>query len=371
MAALILNVPAIGATATPVPVSAVPPKPADEPAAKGEARFSPILVYRNATLSEDTIWRGEVLVEGAVTVAPQATLSIEPGTVVRFRRKTTQTPLLLVQGRIVAAGTKETPIVFTSVFAVPAAADWQGVMLLGSQKKNVMENCRIEGAQTGMEALFSTVALKNLRVERASTGMRFQDTLVTMEAGGVFDCDLGLSFSDSEANLRNLSVDGNRQGVLAHRSSIYLFDPNLAGNKLAFSGEGCRVKIQGGAVLANVSGIALSGCEGAVTGVTLAKNKEYGLSLTASRMRVSGNRISGNGGNGLLVYDAASVAWDNAIYENAGYDLYNAGSEEFKAPGNWWGESAPKIFDNGGRGKVLYVPLLSVRPPVTEFPVSR
>lgn len=363
VAALLINAPAVAATPSPVPVAVPQPKPAPEPVARSEAPLNPNLIYADRILSEDTLWRGEILVEGAVTVAPQATLTIEPGTVVRFRRQGAQAPLLVVQGRIVAAGTKETPVLFTSNFALPAAADWQGVMILGSEKKNILENCRIEGAQTALEALFSTVTLKNVRAERSGTGMRFQDTLVAMDAGGVFDCDTGLSFSESEATLRNISVEGNRLGILAKRSSVYLFEASFSGNKdAAFSGDNCRVKIQGGDVASNGSGVTLFQCEGSVTGAKLVKNREYGLSLTASRIRVSANQISGNGNNGLIVFDASSVAWDNAIFENAGYDLYNAGTEEFRAPGNWWGSLGPKIFDNAGRGKVSYAPPLNAMP---------
>ena len=374
LAALLLHAPALGAESAaapvavlrsqpvPAPVAAVQPKPVPAPVARAEARFTAASVYRDRLLSEDTVWRGEVLVEGTVTVAPQATLSIEPGSVIRFRRAGARVPLLLVQGRLVAAGSKDSPIVFGSNFAQPVAADWQGVMLLGSEKKNILENCRIEGAQTGIEALFSSVALKNVRVERATTGMRFQDALVSVEGGGASDCELGFSFSESEANLRNLEVEGNRLGIWAKRSSLYLLESHLFGNKSALNCDGCRLKIQGGSVLANGSGVTLSGCEGSVAGATLAKNAEYGLALTASRLRVSSNEITGNGGYGLIVYDGAAVAWDNALYGNVGFDLYNAGSETLRAPGNWWGEGAPRIFDNGGRAGVLTAPVLVRKP---------
>jgi hypothetical protein len=257
------------------------------------------------------------------------------------------------------------PILFTSNFAAPASGDWQGVLLLGSEKKNLLENCRIEGAETGIEALFSSVTLKGVRSEHAGTGMRFQDSLVTMDAGGASDCDTALRFSESEATLRNLSVTGNRLGLTALRSSVYLLEANLSGNQAAaFSGDASRVKIQGGTVLGNGSGVTLLGCEGAVTGVRLVKNREFGLSLAASRVRVNADIITGNGNNGVIVTDGAAVAWGNAIFENAGYDLYNAGMEEFRAPGNWWGGTVPKIFDNGGRGRVQYAPVLGARPQV-------
>ena len=330
---------------------------------RDEAAGNPGIVYGDRVLVEDTVWRGEVLVEGVLVIAPQATLSVEPGTVVRFRRKGAQAPLLVVQGRIVAAGTKETPVLFSSNFAQPAPGDWQGVMILGSEKKNQLENCRIEGAEAGIDAIFSSVTLKGVWVGHAGTGMRFQDTLVALDGGGATGCDTALLFSESEATLRNLSLVGNRQGLIAQRSSIYLVEGNLSGNRdAAFTGDSCRVKIQGGALLGNGSGAALLDCEGSITGAKLVKNREFGLSLSGSRMKVSGNVISGNGNNGMIVSDGDAVAWDNAIFENAGYDLYHAGVEEFRAPANWWGGAQPKIFDNGGRGRVLYLPVLGARP---------
>ena len=330
---------------------------------RDEAQRNPALVYGDRVLVEDTVWRGEVLVEGVLAVAPQATLSVEPGTVVRFRRQGAQAPLLVVQGRLVAVGTRENPVLFTSNFATAAPGDWQGILLLGSEKKNQLENCRIEGAETGIDAIFSSLSLKGVWAEQAGTGMRFQDTVVTMDAGGATKCGTALRFSESEATLRSPSLTGNRQGLAAQHSSIYLSEGNLSGNQAAaFTGDASRVKIQGGAFLANGSGVTLSGCEGSISGAKLANNREFGLSLAASRVKVTGNVITGNGNNGMIVADGAAVAWDNAIFENAGYDLYHAGIEEFRAPANWWGGGEPKIYDNAGRGRVLYLPVLAARP---------
>jgi hypothetical protein len=155
---------------------------------------------------------------------------------------------------------------------------------------------------------------------------------------------------------------------LAKKSSLYLLGGIISGNQGALSGDGCRMKIQGATVSGNRSGLTLSGCEGAVTGSMLAGNREYGVALTASRLRLRANQISGNGGDGLIVYDGAALAWGNTIFDNAGYDLYNAGNEAFRAPGNWWGLTAPRIFDSGGRGQVLVAPLLANRPSGTQLP---
>lgn len=362
--ALCFGAPVLAATPTTAaaPGEAEAAQPKTEAAQpRTEAEFTPSFRYGDRVLTEDTVWKGVVLVEGAVTIAPQATLTIEPGTVLYFRGKEPSAAALVVQGRLAAAGTKESPIVFTSSFAVPAAGDWQGVMLLGSEKRNVLENCRIDAAQTGLEAIFSNLTLKSVRAERSKTGMRFQDALVVMEGGGTSDCDTGLNFSESEATLRNLNLIGNRKGLVAQRSSIYMQEGSLSMNGSAFSCDSCRVRLQGGAVSDNARGITLYESEGAVTGVQVARNSDYGISLTASRIRVAANQVTGNGNSGLLVFDGSSVAWDNAIHDN-GYDIYNAGKEEFRAPGNWWGAAGPKIYDNGGAGKVIFTPRLTAPP---------
>jgi hypothetical protein len=328
-----------------------------------EASLNPGMTYSGELLTEDTVWRGEVLVEGGVTIARQATLTVEPGTVVYFRRKGLESGALLVQGRLVATGTEQRPVLFTSSLAVPAAGQWQGIVLVGTEKKNLLENCRIVAAQTGLDAIFSNVTLRNVSAERSATGMRFQDALVDLERGGASECDLGLSLFESEATLGSVSLAGNRVGLSARKSSVYLLDGTLSGNRsAAFSGDACRIRIQGGVISGNGSGVTLLESEGALAGAKLEKNREFGMSLTSSRVRVSGNTITGNGGNGVMVFDGSAAAWDNAIYENAGYDLYNAGSEEFRAPGNWWGNGMPKVFDNGGRGKVLTTPVLPAAP---------
>ena len=352
----------------PAPAAA---KPAADTVPRVEAPMDPWIIYPDWVLTEDTVWRGEVLIEGALTLAPQATLTIMPGTVVRFRFQGTQVPLLVVQGRIVAVGTREAPILFTSNFAVPAAGDWQGIMLLGSEKKNQLEFCRIQGAQTGLEALFSSVTLKEVQVDHTENGMRFQDTLVSMEGGGASGCGVGLSFTQSEATLRNVNIERNLQGIQAKGSSLHLQEALIYGNNASLQADSSRIKFQGGSVHGNGKGIALTGCEGSVSGARLLKTGEFGLFLSASRIRVSGNQISGNGNNGLVVNDGAAAAWENSIYENAGYDLYNAGTEEFRAPGNWWGGVAPKVFDNGGRGAVRYAPVLDAQPSPSQLPVQR
>ncbi len=123
------------------------------------------VVYDGAVLTEDVTWRGSILVKGFVVVAPQATLRIDPGTVVRFAATAAQQlPNLVVQGRLHAAGTGERPIMLTSDRSRPARGAWGGIVLLSTEKRNLLEHCRIEYAETGIDLRFSTITLKTVSI---------------------------------------------------------------------------------------------------------------------------------------------------------------------------------------------------------------
>lgn len=95
---------------------------------------------------------GDSFAVGASTVGSLATLTIEPGVVMRFEPESA----LKVQafesavastGAIRARGTAERPIVFTSAAARPAAGDWSGLVFNGIPRStNELDHVRIEFA---------------------------------------------------------------------------------------------------------------------------------------------------------------------------------------------------------------------------------
>jgi parallel beta-helix repeat protein len=327
-------------------------------------------------LTEDSVWHGEVLVTGVVTVAPQATLTIEPGTVVRFAGADSPSSAgsggeLLVQGRLVASGTKNGPIFLTSLYAEPMRGDWQGIVLLGSEKKNTLEECTLEGAEIGIDASYSTLTLRGTRFVRCGTGIRLQDTVFSSGGGSVVNCEVGIALLDSEAELIDGSFSGNSRGVVSDRSSLYLSGGSFTRNNVVgLTADHSRVKISGGSFSNNGSGLLLVSSQGSVSGNTIAENADCGIALTDSRIRIQGNRIMRNRKTGLRVADGLGLAWGNSFIDNGGYDLVNDGREEFRAIANWWGASAGagierRIFDrqsDGRRGRVIYYPPLTEKP---------
>lgn len=334
--------------------------------------------YRDAVLTEDTVWRGEVFVEGGLTVAPQTTLTLEPGTVVRFRRTVAGEgagPLLLVQGRLVVRGSAEAPVRFTSSYSDPRAGEWQGIIFLGSEKKNLLEQCRVEGAAVGIDASFSTVTLKEVSLAVCGTGARFQDAIVTVSGGDASGCAVGLDLAESEADIRGLTVRGNRVGMTVRGGSLLLEGAVIADNgEAGFRAAASRISIDRSLLQDNAAGLLLTDCEGRVTAARIAANRTVGIHLLRSRVRIQGNEIVSNGAIGLRVEDGLAVAWGNVFSGNGRFDIDNTGADDFRAMANWWGESAPAFekrlndrVQDPSRGRILVQPVLTAQPPLATL----
>lgn len=335
---------------------------------------APQFVIRDGVLTEDANWRGEVLIEGAVTVASQTTLTISPGTIIRFTGNEIDTGargVLLVFGRLVARGRAGQSILFTAADAAVTAGRWQGLVFLGSDKKNLLEHCRVEGATTAIDAAFATLALKEVQLSASTTGLRCQDCLLTMTGGGAEHCGLGMTLSDSETDLRELTMRNNGRGFDVVRSSLSLTGSSIEENERGgVVVDGGRLALSANRVVNNGSGLTLTACEGNITSNRVADNRGHGVHLAKARLRVEGNSIEHNGGNGLEVEDGTAIAWGNALTANGGYDCFNAGTEDFRAIGNWWGgkdgtDLATRIYDHQGdghRGRVIHQPILRQRP---------
>jgi len=182
---------------------------------------------------------------------------------------------------------------------------------------------------------------------------------------------MGLSLTDSEAEIRDAGISGNRQGIVAAGSSLYVAGGTFSRNDLdALKITGSRVKIAGGNITVNGAGLAILSSQGSVSGAKISGNSGYGILLSDSRVKVYGNEITGNRGAGMKVEDGKGVAWGNSIFANGEYDFVNDGIDEFWAAGNWWGATDPsdvgkRIYDrqtDNGRGRVFFTPNLAGNP---------
>jgi hypothetical protein len=107
------------------------------------------------TLSRDEIWSGEILVTSTVEVPAGVTLTIEPGTTVKFRhyrgyKEPDKRCGLIVSGKLRAVGTADEQIVFTSDASDPINGDWQMIRLMNAQDDSAIQYAVVEFAQQGI-----------------------------------------------------------------------------------------------------------------------------------------------------------------------------------------------------------------------------
>lgn len=296
------------------------------------------VVYDGAVLTEDVTWSGSILVRGFVVVAPQATLRIDPGTVVRFAATAAQhLPNLVVQGRLQAVGTLERPIVLTSDRSIPARGSWGGIVLLSTEKRNLLELCRIEYAETGIDVRFSTVTLKAVSILQAQTALLSHDGVVQMVGGTVSDSETGIEIYNSEFDSRDTTISSCQRGCLLSESAVVLASTKIMNNQqTGLETDECRIKITGGEFSGNALGARIKGGEGQIVMSRFQRNRQTALHLLGSRIKIQRCLFAENSQDALRTEDGRALLLNNAFSSNGGFNLYNAGSEVVAARQNWW-----------------------------------
>lgn len=107
---------------------------------------------KSGILEHDEVWSGEVLITDTVEVPQGVTLTIEPGTVVKFKhwRHGYAEPEgrvgLIVDGTLKAIGTPDQPIWFTSDATDPMNGDWEGIHFHNASDASIIKYAIVEFA---------------------------------------------------------------------------------------------------------------------------------------------------------------------------------------------------------------------------------
>lgn len=137
----------------------------------------------SGTLHRDKTWSGTIRVTGDVYVSPGCTLTILPGTDVRFAPRQDTAPHsqgiyncpapkaeLIVEGTLRAQGTEDQPILFTSDSATPSPGDWGGIVLHGCATPVTLSHLVIEYADVNL-TVFNSVTIEHCVIRNAYGGL--------------------------------------------------------------------------------------------------------------------------------------------------------------------------------------------------------
>ncbi|WP_303720984.1 right-handed parallel beta-helix repeat-containing protein [Malonomonas rubra] len=317
------------------------------------------LSYRGEiSLYEDTVWEGEVLIDGILTVAMGVTLEIRPGTVIRFTRFDSNSDQIgeheiFIQGRLLARGTAENPIIFTSAEKNPRVSDWGAVnMMMSDVEPNIIENCLFEYAYRGFHAHFSNAELHHSCFQFNQRGAQFQESDVLID-DCLFENNFnGLQFRDATVHLSDSTIRNNNWGVRAVYVELKMENNLISNNRVnGVSLRDSGFVLHNNQIINNRRGFYLQRSRGVADGNRIAGNLEHGIYLEDSLVDLSTNWITDNGRSGIKVNDAGGDVRDNRINGNHQMALVNDGEDDFALDVNWFAEP-PVIIDQQLRPSV-------------------
>jgi len=272
--------------------------------------------YVEGSITQDTIWTltdSPFVVSKNVTVYPNVKLTIEPGVEIKFGEKFS----LIVNGQLIANGTQDKMITFTSNKDQPEAGDWNAIEFKGTEP-SVLAYCSIKYAKHGTTIENGNVEIKNCEIS---------DNLES----GIYVT------GNNQATIQNNTIRSNLDGIL------------LTGNSTS------GVNIRQNTVLSNTqSGIHLDADAynniGILYNVLSANTKGFYVSGQASTS-ITNNSISYN--NVGIYYEQAQdheAHW-NDIYGND-YGMDVTSNAVVDATYNYWGnESGPYHISLNPAGK--------------------
>jgi parallel beta-helix repeat protein len=205
--------------------------------------------YVEGDITQDTVWTlmdSPFVVSKNVTVYPNATLTIEPGVEVRFGGNF----WLIVNGRLIANGTPDNMITFTSNKHQPQAGDWGTIIFSNRTLQSTLAYCSVKYATNGTTIENGNVEIQNCEISSNSKN--------------------GITIEDGTAAIRNNEITNNTQ------SGIYV------------TGDNNQVTIQDNTIRSNANGILLTGSS--ASGVNIRQNNV--LSNTQSGIQLDANAYS-------------------------------------------------------------------------------
>ena len=246
------------------------------------------------------------------TLASGATLTIEPGVEVQFAPDFS----LTVAGTLIANGTPDQPITFTSDQEISEPGDWKGLHFVAGSSDSQLSWCMVEYATTGVRVYAGP---------GETVGPAFSDCTIRHNSqhgiqieGEALECEVGLA----QPTITGCTIEDN--GVCG----IY-------GHGYGDDSEFCSEFAPG-----TVGGI--------ITHSAIRQNQNAGICLHAQWERqelgevwisIEANAISANGGDGVFLYDSDAPSEDacdlfhprienNLIYENSGAGISSDAKHE-------------------------------------------
>lgn len=286
--------------------------------------------YVEGSITHDTIWTlvdSPFVVSKNITVSSNATLTIEPEVEVKFGGHFS----LIVKGRLVADGTEDKMITFTSNRYDPEAGDWGTIEFKGTESSSLI-HCTIEYGTNAITVKNGTVDIQNSLVSfNSENGIMITNGNVEVKSNEIVNnTESGIYIvGGNQVNVQNNNITSNGDGVTLTGNATS--EINIRQNEILLNGH---------------SGILLEAdayYNTVIVNNTLSTNS-YGFYVsTNTSTYVTRNYVLNNTVGIFYGEGKGHRAYFNDIYDNSlGMDVYSStDSEEIvNAEYNYWGDKS-------------------------------
>jgi hypothetical protein len=349
-----------------------------------EISVSSIERYVSGLILTDTVWSADnvYIMEGNILVTDGATLTIEPGTIIKFRDNIW---LNVFEGNIVARGKEDAPIYLTSIHddsvggdsdgdgdaRAPGHNDQWGVNI-GYSDLSSFHLTNISYSYGGIFTFATNSDFKDVNIKESSSGIvAAHESNMIIENMRVHDMfgDAIVAYQISTITMINTHLRNiwNGDGIGAYDGSFVSLD----NSSVRDIGSGSAIGLYGSAsTISNSlfsggldSGIELYYSNGEsnieLIGSTVEGYYNSGLISYKSISNVERSRFRNNGYSGASIFGDLQVHRfnRNAFYGNLEYALEALNNIQVEATNNWWGDSSGPFeeFENpSGLGDEIY-----------------
>jgi outer membrane protein assembly factor BamB len=328
----------------------------------------------NGDITSDLLLTGRCVLAGDVTVTPEATLVIAPGTAITV--KSAEPPTIRIDGALTAVGTAENRIAFSATQG-SRQQSWVGLDF-GAGTSSSLAHCTITDADVALAGSHANLIVSDCLLDGNGFGAYLDTCTVAITRSGFSACDsLGAHFSDGSGTVIDCSFDQNYlAGVKLTASASHAFSGCSFSETNSGSGVDLSKFVTASFDSCGISGnathgVCINNSSPEFTGCTIADNGADGVDCrkTASP-RFTGNTITGNR-TGVCSNTGSHPNLGDDMYPDTGYNIiagnqmaavanYGGPENPIYARRNWWGSAPPsgRIFI----GHVLYEPFLTAPP---------
>ncbi|MEM3700797.1 MAG: Ig-like domain-containing protein [Candidatus Bathyarchaeia archaeon] len=293
--------------------------------------------YVEGYITLDTIWTlfdSPFIISNETIVCSNATLTIEPGVEVRFGGFFN----IIIEGRLVAEGTENKAIKFTSNTLEPKTGEW-GTLKFNSTQESSLSNCIIEYGMNGITVENGHVNIQESTIRyNSENGVTILDGYVDIENCKVLNNTGGIFISgNSRVSVHNNLISGNGEGIILN--GVLTSKVSITQNQISFnqhSGILCEADAYSNTVIVNN---------------TVFQNY-YGFCISSDAVtNITRNHILNNHVGVMYESGMGHIAhFNDIIGNNLGMDVSSEASVD--ATYNYWGsQSGPYHPTLNPRGK--------------------